>query len=490
MPEKCYKVLKNGKSCHGGQQDWPLPTPAGPGEWLEHVGRLSPCHSGYHLTRLPAVWYTGSGLDVYEAEYAGEHDASDDDKIVCRKVRLIKKLTEEELVAVRVYLSGSHAAKEGKVAASGSATVEASGSATVEAYGSATVRAYDSATVAASGSATVEAYGSATVRAYGSATVRASGSATVAASGSATVRASGSATVEAYGSATVEASGFATVLASSSATVRASDSATVEASGSATVEASGAATVAAYDSATVEASGSATVEAYGSATVRASDSATVEASDSATVEASGSATVRASGSATVLASGFATVEASDSATVEASDSATVNSYSKLNRIGLHSLAVEIDRSQPRVVVRHAANAAVMLEAANTQQGDAITKSEGAQMLTFGRQKQALANSLPVLEALADANVVTKGLDTSSRVKWSQEAERLVKLILASMEEEALLETNGVSTLEEAECASCGHEIKKGDGHYYVPGKGIEPTCCLGCWQEVVKQQTA
>ena len=82
MPEKCYKVLKNGKSCHGGQQDWPLPTPAGPGEWLEHVGRLLPCHSGYHLTRLPAVWYTGSGLDVYEAEYAGEHDACDDDKIV------------------------------------------------------------------------------------------------------------------------------------------------------------------------------------------------------------------------------------------------------------------------------------------------------------------------------------------------------------------------------------------------------------------------
>jgi len=330
MPEKCYKVLKNGKSCHGGQQDWPLPTPAGPGEWLEHVGRLLPCHSGYHLTRLPAVWYTASGLDVYEAEYAGEHDACDDDKIVCRKVRLIKKLTEEELVAVRVYLSGSHAAKEGKVAASGSATVRASGSATVQAYGSATVEA----------------------------------------------------------------------------------------------------------------------------------------------------------------SGSATVAASDSATVEASGSATVNSYSKLNRIGLHSLAVEIDRSQPRVVVRHAANAAVMLEAANTQQGDAITKSEGAQMLTFGRQKQALANSLPVLEALADANVVTKGLDTSSRVKWSQEAERLVKLILASMEEEALLETNGVSTLEEAECASCGHEIKKGDGHYYVPGKGIEPTCCLGCWQEVVKQQTA
>ena len=211
MPEKCYKVLKNGKSCHGGQQDWPLPTPAGPGEWLEHVGRLLPCHSGYHLTRLPAVWYTGSGLDVYEAEYAGEHDACDDDKIVCRKVRLIKKLTEEELVAVRVYLSGSHAAKEGKVAASGSATVLASGSATVEAYGSATV----------------------------------------------------------------EASGFATVLASTVATVRASDSATVEASGSATVEASGSATVAAYDFATVRASGSATVRAYDSATVRAYDSATV-----------------------------------------------------------------------------------------------------------------------------------------------------------------------------------------------------------------------
>jgi hypothetical protein len=238
-----YKVLKNGRSCHGGDLEWPLPQGDQPGEWIEYNGRLVACEKGLHLTSDPAVWYTKSGLTVFVAEFDGDHYQCDDDKIVCRKVRLIRLATTEELICLRILLSGRHEIKSGKAIAYDSATVKAWGSATVEAYDSATVKAY--------GSATVKAYGSATVEAWGSATVEAWGSATVEAYGSATVKAYDSATVKAYGSATVEAWGSVTVKAYDSATVKAYGSATVEAYGSATVKAWGSATVEAYDSATV-----------------------------------------------------------------------------------------------------------------------------------------------------------------------------------------------------------------------------------------------
>ena len=169
----------------------------------------------------------------------------------------------------------------------------------------------------------IVAYGSATVTASDSATVRAYGSATVTASDSATVRASGSATVRAYGSSTVRATGSSTVTAYGSSTVRATDSSTVRA----------------YGSSTVTAYGSSTVTAYGSSTVRATGSSTVTAYGSSTVTASGSATVRAFGSA------------------------TVENYSPRNKIELHFLAIQIDRSKAsKAVIRHSKDSAVTLEA--------------------------------------------------------------------------------------------------------------------------------
>ena len=231
-----YKVLVGSKSAQQRQHEWSMPVQAAdgtwtPGEWSEIGGPIVKCQSGLHGTDEPARWWV-DGAECYAVESEGVVGSLDDDldrKIVCRRMRLLRRLTDAELAALNIYRDGQRTVTSGIVIVERRATVEAWGSAAVRASGSAAVRASGSATVEASGSATVEASGSATVEAWGSAAVRASGSATVEAWGSATVEASGSAAVRAWGSAAVRASG--------SATVRASGSAAVEASGSATVEA-------------------------------------------------------------------------------------------------------------------------------------------------------------------------------------------------------------------------------------------------------------
>jgi len=188
-----FKVLKSGRSCHGGSHAWSLPAGDQPGAWHElSSGTPVLCERGFHVTQEPAHWF-GPGRDVYVAEIAGDITApnpadADATKVAAQRCRLIRLATASELESVGIYVSGSHVCRPNKLS-------HASGSATVKAYDSATVEAYGSATVEASGSATVEAYDSATVEAYGSATVKAYDSATVEASDSATVKAYDSATV-------------------------------------------------------------------------------------------------------------------------------------------------------------------------------------------------------------------------------------------------------------------------------------------------------
>ena len=180
-----YKVTDfEGRSCHGGTLQWPLPTQDAdgswtPGDWQQVTGDLILCQNALHLTDQPAGWYQAAARcwrAEYRGETVGEIDGGWQSKIGVREARLVAPV---EWDAVAVWTSGEHTLNAGIARASGSATVEASGSATVWAYGSATVEAY--------GSATVRAYDSATVRAYGSATVRASDSAMVEAYDSATV---------------------------------------------------------------------------------------------------------------------------------------------------------------------------------------------------------------------------------------------------------------------------------------------------------------
>ncbi len=97
MNTKYYKVLdKNGKSCHGGNATWSLPIKNDdgtwvPGDWMPEIeGELIPCTNGYHLCKDKQVlsWLREA---IYEAEYQGEC-IEHVDKIVVRKVRLLRKL--------------------------------------------------------------------------------------------------------------------------------------------------------------------------------------------------------------------------------------------------------------------------------------------------------------------------------------------------------------------------------------------------------------
>jgi hypothetical protein len=106
MNTRYFKVLdaKN-RSCNGGSPDlvWSLPVQNAdgswtPGEWMPEVkGDLKLCSNGYHLTdaeHLPD-WLNAS---IYEAEPSNEL-IKGDNKIVCRSVRLLRKMHWDDRVA-------------------------------------------------------------------------------------------------------------------------------------------------------------------------------------------------------------------------------------------------------------------------------------------------------------------------------------------------------------------------------------------------------
>ena len=137
-----YKVLVDGKSCHGGDLAWSLPEGDKPGEWHDVTGDLVVCRVGLHLTDDPARWWR-PGCTVYLAEARGKAlgscDTSEDRKVCVRGARLLRAATPDELAALRIYTSGVHTVTDGRAVASGSASVRA--------YDSASVRAYDDVTV-------------------------------------------------------------------------------------------------------------------------------------------------------------------------------------------------------------------------------------------------------------------------------------------------------------------------------------------------------
>jgi hypothetical protein len=90
ITEKYYKVLVNGKSCHGGNLTWSLPTDNGPGDWHSVDGKIVICERGLHVTTNPNHWWK-DGCTVYEAEIDGEIGGRIDAKakIVVPRVRLL-----------------------------------------------------------------------------------------------------------------------------------------------------------------------------------------------------------------------------------------------------------------------------------------------------------------------------------------------------------------------------------------------------------------
>ena len=99
-----FKVLKNdGTPCNGGTGKWFLPTRKKdgtwkPGKWMPKIeGELRLCDRGYHLCREKDLlnWLNEA---IYEAEYRGEV-IEDDNKIVCRDVRLLRRMNWDDKVA-------------------------------------------------------------------------------------------------------------------------------------------------------------------------------------------------------------------------------------------------------------------------------------------------------------------------------------------------------------------------------------------------------
>lgn len=99
MTTPLYKVLKDGQSCSGGTLAWSLPDGDTPGGWHEIDGGLVQCRNGLHLDYDPRHYYR-NGSDVYLAEYEGETIGPFGDELVCRKVRLLRKVGADELSAI------------------------------------------------------------------------------------------------------------------------------------------------------------------------------------------------------------------------------------------------------------------------------------------------------------------------------------------------------------------------------------------------------
>lgn len=93
---KLYKVLRDGKSCNGGQLTWSLPIKREdgtwqPGDWMPEIeGDLEACKNGYHLcSAVQLINWLDEG--IYEAEYDGDIIEADD-KYVVRKCRLVSRV--------------------------------------------------------------------------------------------------------------------------------------------------------------------------------------------------------------------------------------------------------------------------------------------------------------------------------------------------------------------------------------------------------------
>ena len=87
-----YKATDKDMKCRGYQYEI--------GKWYEHDGDLDMCSAGFHFCKhLPGVWayYNDPTTRVFEVEaeevLADEAPRGADEKLVCRKIRLVKEVT-------------------------------------------------------------------------------------------------------------------------------------------------------------------------------------------------------------------------------------------------------------------------------------------------------------------------------------------------------------------------------------------------------------
>lgn len=103
MKRTWYKVLVDGKSCHGGEMSWPLPVGDAPAKKGVRVGgNLVLCKNGIHVTDDPSRWLK-VGCEVYECQVTGLADYSEvDRKAVVRSCRLLRAAWDAAWGTVRV----------------------------------------------------------------------------------------------------------------------------------------------------------------------------------------------------------------------------------------------------------------------------------------------------------------------------------------------------------------------------------------------------
>ena len=93
--QKLYKVLVDGKSCHGGDMKWYLPKKKDgkwiPGKWHEVKCDIEVCKTGLHLTTERFNWYKW-GCTAYEVEADMTKESWEGNKVAVSKARLLKEV--------------------------------------------------------------------------------------------------------------------------------------------------------------------------------------------------------------------------------------------------------------------------------------------------------------------------------------------------------------------------------------------------------------
>jgi len=105
-----FKVLVNGRSCHGGDAQYPLP-----GQWTLPLNP-SCCKSGWHLTSDPLRWWVPQAT-LWLAEGDGLLDGDGSDKAAFERVRLVEQITRDwkylpMFPRVRAFLIASMRSKD------------------------------------------------------------------------------------------------------------------------------------------------------------------------------------------------------------------------------------------------------------------------------------------------------------------------------------------------------------------------------------------
>jgi hypothetical protein len=94
-----FKVLIDGRACHGGDLQWSLPVQSPgdegwqPGEWHAVEPPIQVCERGLHLTSDPLAWLR-TGAMVYRAEGAGATSEDGSDKTAFERARLLAPAPE------------------------------------------------------------------------------------------------------------------------------------------------------------------------------------------------------------------------------------------------------------------------------------------------------------------------------------------------------------------------------------------------------------